>query len=143
MNITDKPVIVEITTNATIEKVWSAITALEQMTQWFFKNIETFEPNVGFKTQFVVQVEERKFTHLWAITEVIPNKKITYNWQYKEYDGDSFVTFDLSKKDTGVQLKLTHTVTADFTNDIPEFSRESCLAGWNYFIGEQLKGYLA
>ncbi len=29
-----------------------------------------------------------------------------------------------------------------FFENIPEFSRESCQAGWNYFIKEQLKAFL-
>ncbi len=112
------------------------------MTQWFFENIKNFEPTVNFETQFVVRNEDRIFTHLWKVTEVIPGKKITYNWKYKEYAGDSFVTFELSKKSNKTELKLTHTVTEEFQDDIPEFSRESCLGGWNYFIGESLNNYL-
>lgn len=142
MNNINSPVIVEQTFNASIVKVWEAITELNQMKQWFFENIGSFEAKVGFETQFEVHVENRTFTHLWKITEVIPHKKITYNWKYKEYEGDSFVTFELFKKNSQVELKLTHTVVEEFPNNIPEFSRESCLGGWNYFIKEQLRNYL-
>ena len=58
-------------------------------------NIESFEPKIGFKTQFKVKSEDRTFTHLWTITEVEPLKKIVYNWKYEEYAGDSFVYFEL------------------------------------------------
>ena len=142
MNNTNTPVIVEQIFNASLVKVWEAITELNQMKQWFFENIEHFETIKGFETQFIVQVENRTFTHLWKLTEVIPFKKITYNWKYKEYEGDSFVTFELFEKNNQVELKLTHKVVAEFPNDIPEFSRESCLDGWNYFIGQRLKDYL-
>ena len=142
MNNTYPPVIVEQIFNASILKVWGAITELNQMKQWFFENIESFEPKKGFETQFIVHVENRTFTHLWKLTEVIPHQKITYNWKYKEYDGDSFVTFELFKKNNQVELKLTHTVVTEFPNNIPEFTRKSCLGGWNYFIGERLKDYL-
>ena len=93
MNNTNAPVIVEKIFNASIVKVWEAITELNQLKQWFFENIESFEPKKGFETQFVVHVKNRSFTHLWKLTEVIPLKKIIYNWKYKEYDGDSFVPF--------------------------------------------------
>ncbi|MDC9722587.1 MAG: SRPBCC domain-containing protein [Urechidicola sp.] len=138
----DKPVIVTQTFKNSIDIVWSAITDVDQMTQWFFEQIESFEPIVGFKTQFVIQNEDRIFTHLWKVTEVIPNKKITYNWKYKEYTGDSFVSFELVENNNQVALKLTHTVTKEFPGTIPEFSRGSCVGGWNYFIGERLKKYL-
>lgn len=138
----DKPVIVTQAFKNSIEMVWNAITDVDQMPQWFFEQIESFEPTIGFKTQFVIQNKDRVFTHLWKITEVIPNKKIVYNWNYKEYTGDSFVTFELAESNNQVALKLTHTVTEEFPDTIPEFSRESCLGGWNYFIGERLKAYL-
>jgi len=38
-----------------------------------------------------------------------------------------------------VHLKLIAEVIADFSQDIPEFKRESGVGGWNYFIKESLK----
>lgn len=49
------------------------------MRQWFFENIESFKPEVGFETQFNVQAESRNFLHMWKIIEVVPMKKIVYN----------------------------------------------------------------
>ncbi|MBT3385604.1 MAG: SRPBCC domain-containing protein [Prolixibacteraceae bacterium] len=142
MQITDKPIIVEHIINTSIENAWNAITRLVEMKQWYFQNIDSFIPEVGFETQFEVSVEDRIFTHLWKITEVIPNKKLTYNWKYKEYPGDSFVTFELIEDKNLVKLKLFVDVVEDFQEGIPEFSRESCINGWNYFIGLNLKKYL-
>lgn len=55
---------------------------------------------------------------------------------------DAFVTFELLEKQKEVTLKLSLTITEDFPSDIPEFTRDSCQQGWNYFIGERLKEYL-
>ena len=85
MKITDKPIVVEQTFDVSITELWNAITELKQMTQWFFENIESFEPKVGFETKFVIENEGRVFSHLWKITEVERLKKITYNWKYEEY----------------------------------------------------------
>jgi hypothetical protein len=52
------------------------------------------------------------------------------------------VTFELFKEGDGTRLRLTHIVLKDFPDDIPEFKRESGLAGWRYFLGERLKAYL-
>ncbi|MCB0473181.1 MAG: SRPBCC domain-containing protein [Flavobacteriaceae bacterium] len=142
MRSTDPPVIVEQIFNTDINTVWKAITVVDQMKLWFFDNITSFLPELGFKTRFEVKSGNRIFTHLWEITEVIPYKKITYNWKYREYPGDSFVTFQLSERPEQVRLVLTNTVTADFPDEIPEFSRESCLGGWNYFLKERLKTFI-
>lgn len=122
--------------------LWKAITEVKQMKQWFFENIKAFEPEVGFSTKFVVENEGKLFPHLWEITQVIPLKKIAYNWKYEGFAGDSFMTFEISEQEKGSILKLTHTVTQDFPSNIPEFTRESCMAGWDYFIRQRLKDYL-
>ena len=75
MGNSNKPIIVEQTFNASIEKVWKAVTKASQMKQWFFKNIESFKHEVGFETQFNVQLEERNFLHLWKITKADPLKR--------------------------------------------------------------------
>ena len=136
------PIIVEATYPASIEKVWAAITELDQMRKWFFENIEDFQPKVGFETKFAIHHEGKTFTHQWKIREVIPYQRISYNWNYEEYDGDGYITFDLEKKDAGTLLRLTDILTAEYPSDIPEFKRESGVDGWNYFLNQQLKDFL-
>jgi uncharacterized protein YndB with AHSA1/START domain len=45
-----KPIIVEESYNAPIEKVWNAITSYDEMKQWYFEEMESFRPEIGFKT---------------------------------------------------------------------------------------------
>lgn len=137
-----EPIIVEQSYNASIEMVWAAITEIDQMRQWYFDNIPAFEAKVGFETEFIIENEGRVFPHLWKITEVIPKKKIAYSWKFRGYEGDGLVSFELFETDERTKLKLTSEVIENFPQDIPEFKRESGVAGWNYFIGESLKGYL-
>ncbi len=108
----------------------------------FFSNIPSFDPEVGFETRFVIQVEDRIFPHLWRLTDVVPMKKITYDWRYEGYSGSSFVAFELIEKGSRTTLRLTCTVVEDFQANVPEFTRNSCIEGWNYFITESLKEYL-
>ncbi len=124
------------------EVVWKAITQVDQLKQWFFENIENFEAKPGFKTRFVVENEGRVFPHLWTITEVQAEQKITYNWKYESYEGDSYVCFELFETDGQTSLRLSHDVTESFPQHIPEFTREACEGGWNYFIKERLVEYL-
>ena len=137
-----KPVVVELETQRPIHEVWDAITELKQMHQWFFKEIPEFDAKEGFVTRFNVHAGERDYMHCWKIIEVIPGRKITYNWKYEQYPGDSTVMFELSKSESATTLRLTHTENEPFPRDIPEFTRESCLGGWQYFIQERLKAFL-
>ncbi len=136
------PIRVEETYNASVNTVWAAITALPEMRLWYFDNIPAFEPVVGFETQFPVNSEDRVFTHIWKITEVIANKKITYNWSFTEYPGNADVTFELFEEINKTRLVLANIVIIPFPADVPEFKRESGVAGWNYLIKESLKAYL-
>lgn len=142
MLVSDQPILVEQSFNVSAQEVWEAITQQDQMIQWFFENIESFIPQVGFKTQFVVHSGERTFTHLWEIIEVEPIKKIVYDWRYKEYAGAGKVVFELILQNGGTKLSLTNLVIENFPQDVPEFKRESCIGGWDYFIKDRLKTYL-
>lgn len=137
-----EPIIVEQTFNTAIDTVWRSITEIDRMRQWYFKNIPSFKPEVGFETQFNVRSQGRDFLHMWKVIEVVPTKKIVYNWRYGGYPGNSFVVFELFKHNNFTRLKLTHEVQESFPDDIPEFSRESCIGGWKFFIRKSLKEHL-
>jgi len=132
---------VEQTFNESIDTVWNSITMIDQMRQWYFKNIPSFKPEVGFETQFSVQSQGRNFLHMWKVTEVVPKKMIMYNWKYDGYPGDSFVVFELFKQNNLTKLRVTHQVQESFPEDIPEFSRESCIEGWTFFTRKSLKEF--
>lgn len=142
MKINEEPVIVKQTFKASPKSVWQAITWIDAMRQWFFPDIPAFKPEPGFEARFDVFSGDRKFPHVWKITEVIPLKKIVYNWRYEGYAGDSFVVFELHRHAKGTLLQLTHTAVENFPDEIQEFRRESCLAGWKYLIKDRLKEYL-
>lgn len=142
MKTTDKPIVVEQLFDKPTSIVWEAITEVDQMKNWFFENIPDFKPEVGFETEFDVRSEKRVFPHLWRIEKVIPNKLIKYKWKYEGYSGDSFVSFELTDLDQKTLLRVKTEVVKDFSDDIPEFRPESCKAGWEYFIQNNLKNYL-
>ena len=142
MKKTDKPVVLSQRFNAPITKVWNAITVLEEMKQWYFENIDAFAPELGTKSKFVVQSGERTFTHQWEITQVKAPHLIEYNWKYEEYAGEAFVSFALGDENGKTTLELSMEVCANFDDTIPEFKRESCEMGWQYFIQQRLAAYL-
>lgn len=142
MKSTDPPVIVNQHFQVDEKVLWKAITDVNEMRLWFFKEIPQFNPEPGFSTEFVIENEGRQFTHLWKIIEVDPVKRIVYDWSYREYPGRGKVIFQIDKLEKGCSLTLINEVTEDFSDDIPEFQRSSCQGGWEYFIQQQLPAYL-
>lgn len=142
MKKSDPSIIVEQSFNTSIDDAWGALTDPDRMRQWFFGNIPDFRPEVGFETTFEVQNEGRVFPHRWKVTAVVPGQSITYTWKYDNYAGDGAVTFELFEERNSVKLRLTLNIYEDFQEDIPEFTRESCIGGWDYFLGQRLKAYL-
>ena len=131
-----EPIIVTKIINASVNEVWKAITNHSLMIEWFFENIPAFEPVVGFTTKFNVQSEERNFLHVWKVVEVIEKQKIVCEWKYPEYvDASMFVTFELkSISDSKTDFTITALGIEHFSGmNIPEFTRESCKGGWEYF----------
>ncbi|MFA7229219.1 MAG: SRPBCC domain-containing protein [Melioribacteraceae bacterium] len=142
MKTGDMPIIVEQTFNSTAESVWASITELEEMKKWYFENIPSFKPEVGFETQFNIQSGERNFLHFWKVTHVRSLKLIRYEWRFDGYSGKSSSSFELFNEGNSTKLRLTVEIQEDFPDDIPEFRRESCIEGWRYFINNRLTEYL-
>lgn len=142
MKKSEKPIIVEERFDKDVDKIWAAITDVDEMTKWFFDNILDFRPEPGFEVEFDVDAGERHFLHQWRVIKVIPKELIEVNWSYEGYAGNAIVAFKLEKLGNQTKLTLTNIVTEDFTEGIPEFERDSCVGGWQYFIQQRLKEYL-
>lgn len=141
IKVNEAPVQVSRIIQAPLDSIWKALTVHDEIIQWYFDNIPTFRPVVGFKTTLAVQSEDRTFIHLWEVTQVEPKQKISYRWTYKEYPGDSKVHFKLNKTNAVIKATVKTGVLKDFPDGIPEFKRESSKAGWNYFM-DRLKNYV-
>ncbi len=135
MKAGENPLVVEQSINVGVNNVWNALTEVEQMRKWYFENIPGFKAEPGFQTEFNVQSAERNFLHKWKVTEVEPIKMINYSWEFENYPGKSSSKFELFEKNSFTDLKLTVEVHEDFPGDVPEFTWESCKAGWEYFLG--------
>ena len=136
-----EPFVIERIYQASVDRVWRAITDKDQMKQWYF-DIAEFRPEVGFEFQFEGQNEGRVYLHLCKVTEVIKGKKLQYSWRYKGYEGLSYVTFELFSEGDRTRLKLTHEGLETFP-DQPNFKRENFQAGWTALIGDLLPKFLS
>jgi len=136
-----EPFVIEQTYNAPISRVWDAITNNDKMKEWYFK-LEEFKPEVGFKFTFDGGSKEKTYTHLCEVTEVIPCKKLTHSWKYKDYPGESYVSWELfDEGDNKTRLRLTHTGLETFPSE-KDFARESFSKGWTYITGTSLMIFL-
>ncbi len=133
-------VVIERTFNAPVERVWKALTDVDEMRQWYF-DVKEFRPEVGSEFEFVVEHEGMTYHHLCRVTEVIPQKKVAYTWRYKGHEGDSLVTFELFADGDKTRLKLTHAGLETFPKT-PAFARKNFVEGWTSLIGTELKQFL-
>ncbi|HMI07975.1 MAG TPA: SRPBCC domain-containing protein [Flavobacterium sp.] len=128
--------VLERTYDAPVEKVWKALTDTKQMQQWYFPMMESFEPKVGFETEFIVHHNGNDYPHMWKVTEAIPMKKIAYSWKYGGFPGNSIISFELEGEGEKTKLTLTHSVTESFESEkYPDFSKASFNSGWTHFVG--------
>lgn len=137
-----EPIIITQEFNLPASEVWKAITERDQMVQWFFEEIPEFKAEVGFHTTFEIKTENELFLHQWTIVEVVERRRIVYDWSYQGMPGKGIVTFELFDHNGGRLLNLTNTGLDSFPSEKPEFTRESCLGGWEYFIQGRLTNYL-
>lgn len=139
----ETPIVVEKIYNASIDRVWKAITDKNEMKQWYF-DMPDFKPEVEFEFQFYGQGKTgEKFLHLCKITDVVKNKKLRHSWRYDGYEGNSFVTFELFDEGGKTRLKLTHEGLDTFPDTAHhDFARENFAEGWSYIVNIALNEYL-
>ena len=142
MKTSEAMVIVEGDINGSVTRLWHVLTDVQEMRQWFFDNIPDFKPEVGFTTEFMVDAGERQFLHQWEVTEATAPAKLAYRWTFAGYAGASQSVFELSGDESASHLRISIPVEEDFPDDVPEFTRESCLGGWEYML-DQIQKYFA
>jgi uncharacterized protein YndB with AHSA1/START domain len=135
-----RPIVVEETMNTNPGIIWKALTDNNEIREWYFK-LKSFEPRAGFEFQFEGGNDGRTYIHHCRITEVIPEKKLSYTWKYQGYEGISEVSFELFPEGNKTKIRLTHTGIESFPL-IPDFKRENFVEGWNSIIRTSLKNYV-
>lgn len=136
------PFVIENIYEAPASKVWHALTDKDAMKQWYF-NLEAFRPEPEFKFEFYGEGRKgEKYLHKCKITEVIPEKKLSYSWTYEGYEGYSAVTWELFPDGKQTRVKLTHAGLETFPQNNADFAKESFAAGWTSLTGTSLKKFL-
>lgn len=133
------PLIKEFRFNASIEKVWQALTDKNKMKDWYFPQLQKFEPVAGFK--FLFKDDGAEYRKEWVVTKVEEGKTLAHSWSYKGYPGVSEVIFDLFAEVNKTMLRVTQTGLESFP-DHPHFKRERFDWGWDNLLGQNLKQLL-
>ncbi|MHB1279367.1 MAG: SRPBCC family protein [Bacteroidia bacterium] len=142
LDMNDETIVIERLFATPVSRVWSAITEKKEMKEWYF-DLDHFKAQKGFVFEFSGGPSpEKQYVHHCEITEVIPQKKLSYSWRYVGYPGNSVVTFDLTESDGGTLLRLTHSGIKTFAQDNPDFALHNFEEGWNQIIHGSLKNYL-
>jgi uncharacterized protein YndB with AHSA1/START domain len=137
-----QPIIVEQEYHASPEQVWNALTNVDEMRKWYF-DLPEFKPEVGFNFQFTGGPDNGvQYLHLCEVTDVVPERKLTYSWRYDGYEGNSFVTFELFEKGEDTRLKLTHIGLESFPQENSDFAISNFEKGWDDIIHRSLRTYL-
>ncbi|MES2780295.1 MAG: SRPBCC domain-containing protein [Bacteroidota bacterium] len=138
----DRIITLERSFDAPVSLVWRALTEKDLMKLWYF-DLPEFKAVVGFTFEFWGGPEDGvQYKHVCEVTEVIPNRKLTYSWRYDGYEGISFVSFDLTPENETTLLTLTHTGISSFPADIPDFAIHNFEGGWNQIINTSLADFL-
>ncbi|MFZ1256632.1 MAG: SRPBCC domain-containing protein [Saprospiraceae bacterium] len=138
----NSPIILERLFNATPAKLWNALTDKNEMKKWYF-DLPEFKAEIGFKFQFSGGPSpEKEYIHLCEITEMIPEKKLSYSWSYLGYSGISYVSFELFEQENKTLLRLTHRAIESFPKENFDFAIENFKEGWNHIINTSLSAYL-
>ncbi|HTN37754.1 MAG TPA: SRPBCC domain-containing protein [Arachidicoccus sp.] len=136
-----KPIVVERLLNADVATVWKAITDRDEMAKWYF-DLAEFQARVGFTFQFTAGDPAKPYVHYCKITEVVPEKKLSYTWRFEGDPGVSLVSFGLFKQGDQTRIVLTHTGVETFSPDDPALDRMNFVGGWEQIIAVNLKSYL-
>ena len=138
----NKPLVIEKTFHAPVDKIWKAITDKDKMKQWYF-DLPDFKPVVGFEFQFEGGTDSKRYLHLCKVIEVVPGKKLKYSWRYDGYPGNSFVTWELFEAGANMtRLRLTHEGLDTFPKDNPDLAPHNFEQGWTQILGTSLKQFI-
>jgi len=135
-------VIVKQKVNATVDKVWNAITDRSQMKEWYF-DIPDFELKNHNEFNFYEPGNQQKYHHHGEILEIIPEQKLKHSWCYPEFSKEkTIVKWELKPEGNSTMVTLTHKGLENFEHLGDEFSKKSFEQGWKEIVGDSLKKFI-
>lgn len=137
----ETPIVIKKKINASIGKVWIALTDKNELPLWYF-DIVDFEAEAGKSFDFYEPGEEKKYLHRIEILEVVPHEKLKHSWFYPSFSQEkTVVTWNLESYDEGTLVILNHEGIEKLKDLGEGFSSENFTQGWNEILGQSLKLY--
>lgn len=135
IDVTENVICKKIIINAPVSKVWKAITEKDLIAEWFMAP-DIFKAEAGCTFHMTGTKDGKEFPHTCTVTEVIPEKRLSYTWNMTAIDGETFVTWELDEINSQTHLTLTHSGWENVSFNTPDISRNDYLNGWNYFLNK-------
>ncbi|WP_300670870.1 SRPBCC domain-containing protein [Soonwooa sp.] len=131
----------EVIINASIDKVWKALTNKEEMKHWYF-DIPDFSLEKDAIFNFFEPGGQNKFWHRCQVEEVIPNQIFKHTWEHPDFSkAITHLTWKLSEKDGQTIVNLNHDNLDGLAEAGDDFKVENYNAGWTEIL-KNLKKYL-
>jgi uncharacterized protein YndB with AHSA1/START domain len=134
-----QPIIKELTVNAPVSKVWSAISQAEHLAKWFHPS-DDFKLEIGHTFHMTGHHEGKDYPHTMTITEIIPEQKLGLDWYIEGDAGITQVTYELKADGEMTKVKLTHAGFDKYADG--EANRNDYNGGWEHVLNTLLKEYV-
>ena len=134
-------VVKEIMLQASVDKVWRALTDKEQMSSWYF-TIAEFMALPGFEFKLYGEKKGVIFPISCTVKEVEENRKLSYTWSYDDYPAETLVIFELKAVGDQTELRLTHRGLQNIPQGGSDVSVRNHMDGWDFIIGSSLKQFV-
>jgi uncharacterized protein YndB with AHSA1/START domain len=133
----------KITINASVEKVWKALTDQNELKEWM-QMPTTFEPVVGKEFTFKSEKMENWDGYFYCrVMQVEINKKLVYTWNASMINAETLVTILISEKSGKTELTLIHTGWEKLPADIRTERIEGHTKGWELRFVQKLSELLS
>ena len=99
--------------NASVEKVWEALTNAEIVKQYFFGSNQETDWNIGSKILWTGEYEGTKYVDKGVVLEFFPNKKLSYSylssWSGLDDKPENYllVSYEVTQTKGGTELIIT------------------------------------
>jgi len=132
--------------NINAEQCWKALSRVEELQQWFHKEIQDFEAISGFETRFKTEVSGKELTHILKV--IVADKynclRLTLDFEeYKSFMNYSFFIFS-DEKSTSIRFHFDNTAIFKlFRGEITEdYDFEYAIPDWETIITKRLQNHL-
>lgn len=130
--------------DASIEKVWKAISDKDQMKKWYF-DIPDFKPEAGADfTWYAAPPDGKQWLHAGEIKEVVCPNRLAYSWYFPGYTGEALTIWELtSVASNKTKLDFKFEIIIPFDPNEDELARKNFVFGWDEIINRELLTFLA